>query len=168
MVEETQRNIEAKAARRSRIVSIVHIEPEDFTRKSMGDELVTMLDSQEAAEDLEQLAEESDFMIEYNFEEVEVAAGVKVEEIEEEELMGEEGTRVSKLAVPMKRFWMIIVGVVISTFVLGLLLVELMKGGTETSDAIDKWERGEDMIAFVPHIRNAAGLVIEQVRRLRQ
>jgi hypothetical protein len=70
----------------------------------------------------DQLADDSDFRIEYTFEEVEVAANAKAEDIEgmeEEELLDDQAdTVVGALTVPASHFWMVAGGLICSTILL--------------------------------------------------
>jgi len=114
------------------------IEAEELTNHVIGgfagelDQVLT--EEQMAAQPMEQLPEDSDFKIEYNFEEIEVAAGEKVEEIMEEELIDDSGTIVGRFAVPVARFWMVAGGMLASTLFLTLLLLILMKTADVTAD----------------------------------
>merc|ERR1712150_27130 len=112
-----------KTARvRASVVGVSMIECEDLKARRFADELSEALTSVDANEPLEQLSDESDFKIEYDFEEVEVEAGTKLEEMQQEELIDDEGAVIGRLAVPVGRFWLVACGMFISTITLGLLL----------------------------------------------
>merc|ERR1719172_516315 len=97
---------------------------------------------EQAAQQLEQLPDDSDFKIEYAFEEVEVAVGEKAEELVEEELIDDSGALVGRFSVPVGRFWMVAVGMLVSTLTLTMLLLILLK----TSNAYDEKDMGPNKL----------------------
>jgi len=101
----------------------VVIDPSSMRGNRLAQELEeVMMESAEDPGQLEQLPEESDFKINYVFEEVFLAPGEKPEELEEEELMDDEGVVIAKLGVPMRHFWLVAIGLTISTSLLIALL----------------------------------------------
>lgn len=117
---------------RSSVVGSSMLDVDDFKncRLGLADELGDvhgMLTEAEAEQPLEQLPDDSDFKIEYAFEEVEIAAGEKIDDLVEEELIDEAGQVVGQFAVPVSRFWIVAFGMILSTAILTFLLVWLLK-----------------------------------------
>jgi len=110
----------------------VTVEGGTFARKQLNDHLGEALNEVLSAEDaesgqLEQLSEESDWRLEYNFEEIKVAVGEQAEDLDEdEELADNEGSVVKTVGVPMRHFWIMLVGLVFSTLFIIILLRTLM------------------------------------------
>jgi len=120
---------------RSSVVGSSMLDVDDFKncRLGLADELGDvhgMLTEAEAEQPLEQLPDDSDFKIEYAFEEVEIAAGEKVEDLAEEELIDDAGAVVGQFAVPVSRFWIVAIGMILSTALLTVMLVVLLKSQT--------------------------------------
>eukprot|EP00811_Abedinium_folium_P032263 NODE_5331_length_1782_cov_5.853776.p1 GENE.NODE_5331_length_1782_cov_5.853776~~NODE_5331_length_1782_cov_5.853776.p1 ORF type:complete len:507 (+),score=128.15 NODE_5331_length_1782_cov_5.853776:256-1776(+) len=127
--------------------SVVIVPSENFKQKQLATELTDMLIAEDAIDDLDQLPDNSDFKIEYNFEEVEVAAGETVEDMEEQELIDDEGAAVGRFAVPMKRFWLVAVGMLCSTVLLFGLLFYSMSRSSVSHD--EGFEAGDMSVARV-------------------
>lgn len=108
---------------RRSVVGVALLDSDDLKEHRLAHQLSEVLTMEEAAEPLEQLSDESDFKIEYTFEEVEVALGEKREDLEEEDLMDDEGSVIRTLGVPVGRFWLVAGGLVVSTTVLCALLL---------------------------------------------
>jgi len=112
-------------------LSVVVVDGEDFQKKSghkldLGD-VGEVLTAEEAADQaLEELSEESDFRIDYKFEEIEVDIDAAPEELGEDEEMMTEGQEQVKIGVPKKKFWMVGVGLAISTLLLLVILIAVM------------------------------------------
>mmetsp|Transcript_54214 Transcript_54214/g.121555 ORF Transcript_54214/g.121555 Transcript_54214/m.121555 type:complete len:1321 (-) Transcript_54214:92-4054(-) len=81
------------------------------------DDDVTYMDSQDHSA-LAQLPDESDFRIQYDFKEVEVEKDEKVEDLEDVTHIDDAGATVGKFAVPVKRFWIVCLGMFLSTLIL--------------------------------------------------
>merc|ERR1719356_1803721 len=88
-----------------------------------------VLSAEDARPDrLEQLAEESDFRLEYSFEQIQVQVGETVEDVEDDEEIHEnEGVIMKELGVPMKHFWIMALGLFFSTVAIFWMLFSLMK-----------------------------------------
>jgi len=95
---------------------------EEKKKNLLDDDFGQFITEEEASAPMEQLADDSDFKIEYNFEEIEVGVGEKTEEIMEEDLIEDEGTAIGAFAVPPDRFYMVAIGLVVSTLVLFAIL----------------------------------------------
>lgn len=119
-----KKNVATTVAMRESSTAI--IPSEEFQQKQLASELADMLISEDAVDELEQLPEDSDFKIEYKFEEVEVAEGETPADMEGEQLLDDEGTAVGHFAVPESRFWIVATGMIASTLLLGFLLVYTM------------------------------------------
>jgi len=139
-------------ARRS-VVGSALVPAEDFKAATLADELTeVLLDDSSAAQEqaMEQLSDESDFMIEYTFAEVDVPVTGKDDEVGEDEEVMEEGSVVSTVGVPRRYFWIVAAFLFGTTTALGYLLyVNLsaeMKLPEEFRHRIDD-EEGDD--AFV-------------------
>lgn len=124
---------------RSSVVGVAIIEGADLAEQRLGgalaEELTDVLATeQESAAPMEQLPDDSDFKIEYNFEEVEVAVGEKPEELVEEVLIDDSGAVVGRFAVPVGRFWLVAFGMLFSTMLLSMLLYVLLQTATMNKD----------------------------------
>jgi len=137
-------------ARRSSVVSTALIDAEDMKGKNLNcfaEELGEVLNMEEAqnAAAQDQLPDDSDFKIEYNFEEIEVGVGETVEDIMEEEIIDDEGAVVGRFAVPVKRFWMVAGGMLISTMILSMSLLILLKTASPPGEGAVKSSADEDL-----------------------
>lgn len=115
--------------KRGSLLGVTMIESSDLVQHRLAGELdeLDFITPGQAAENLEQLPDDSDFKIEYHFEEVEVAVGEKAEELAEEELIDDSGAVVGRFAVPVGRFWLVAFGMLFSTVLLSMLLYFLVK-----------------------------------------
>mmetsp|Transcript_10520 Transcript_10520/g.19355 ORF Transcript_10520/g.19355 Transcript_10520/m.19355 type:complete len:1392 (-) Transcript_10520:47-4222(-) len=123
------------------LVGVTMIESSDLANHRLAGELTELDDlisPGQAAEPLEQLSDDSDFKIQYHFEEVEVAIGEKADELAEEELIDDSGAVVGRFAVPVKRFWMVAFGMVFSTVLLSMILYVLLNTASMYDGAEDE------------------------------
>eukprot|EP00928_Gymnodinium_smaydae_P007736 TRINITY_DN12768_c0_g2_i1.p1 TRINITY_DN12768_c0_g2~~TRINITY_DN12768_c0_g2_i1.p1 ORF type:complete len:1285 (+),score=291.58 TRINITY_DN12768_c0_g2_i1:560-3856(+) len=132
----TRVTFESGPAPRQSVTAVTLLNPEDVRSHRLDQQLTALLTTDAAAlAEVEQLDDESDFKIEYNFEEVEVAVGQPAEDVEDEELIEfEAGTVVGSLAVPRSRFWIVGLGLVASTLLLAALFVYLIATDFEDVD----------------------------------
>jgi len=131
--------------------SVTVIEADDVKRHRLARELSDFLTPAQAEEhQLEQLPDSSDFKIEYAFEEIEVGVGEKPEEIEEEELMDEEGVVIGKLGVPLKHFWVVAAGLLIFTGTLFFILYASLTSEVARATSVAKATSQEMMSAVTP------------------
>lgn len=120
----------AKPSKRTRI-SVMAVDAADWKERrmaaepSMDNRLSNFVAGQNGrgAEVMEDLPEDSDFKIEYEFKEVEVGIAEDPGDIEEEEYFNEEGAEVIQIGVPRKKFWIVCVGLVASTVFFFVILV---------------------------------------------
>jgi len=127
---KAKKKIDMFGAKRGSMVSVTMVDGEDMKAKTIqgfADDLGEIMTDEQAAQPLEQLPDDSDFKIEYAFEEVEVAVGEKVEDDIEEELLDDSGAIVGRFAVPPSQFWAVIVGIFFSSLTLGSLLWWLLQ-----------------------------------------
>merc|ERR1719171_939711 len=87
----------------------------------------------------EQLPDDSDFQIHYDFQEVEIDFDQDEDDLAEEELLDDEGTVVGSVAIPINKFWMVMAGALVFTVAFGILLVIMLGEGQwhlqESSDS---------------------------------
>jgi hypothetical protein len=113
-----------KERRENSVVMTSILECEHFQNQTLSEEMTEILaDGDDFNYGMygqqDQLADDSDFRIQYNFEEVEVGVGEKAEEMEEDELLEDtEGTVVGSLTVPANHFWMVATGLAVTTILL--------------------------------------------------
>jgi hypothetical protein len=114
---------------RTSIVGVSVLDVDDLKgRVGLANELSQVMTQAQAADQaLEQLDDESDFKIEYAFEEVEVGQGENLEETLEEEFIDDSGVVVGRFAVPVGRFWLVALGMIGSTVLLTLCLTVLLR-----------------------------------------
>jgi len=111
------------------IVDSAVIDCEEFKGHRLAAELeeVLMENEDEAHNQArEQLSDESDFMIEYNFAEVEVAItkeNADPELEEDEEILDDSGAAIARIGVPRRHFWLIAFGLLFSTTAVTWLLL---------------------------------------------
>lgn len=87
----------------------------------------------------EVLPEESDFKIEYTFEEVEIPKDEALaEDLVDAELIDAEGTVVSSLTVPYKQFWKVVIYLIFSTLLLVGFLFWVLFSGSADQDHFDE------------------------------
>lgn len=130
-----------ESSRRSVTESAV-IDSELFRNRAVTEEMAEVLSECAFSESaLPQLADSSDFKIEYKFEEVEVGLGDTVEEIDEEEILHnpDEGQAMDRFAVAPSQFWIVALGMVASTLafcaLVGFLLWKIVKNAGSEEDA---------------------------------
>mmetsp|Transcript_73925 Transcript_73925/g.154065 ORF Transcript_73925/g.154065 Transcript_73925/m.154065 type:complete len:1560 (-) Transcript_73925:95-4774(-) len=148
------------AAKKKKVrVSVTAIDAEDFKDRKMGGDrdggggagglfgdLSEVLTAEEAsAQPMEELSEESDFRIEYQFDEIMVDVDAKLEDVEEEqEFFDDSGAEVQQLGVPKKKFWVVAVGLGCSTlFLMIILIIVLCKKKPEKVHLSDKEQMQE-------------------------
>lgn len=111
---------------RRSVVGTAMVPAEDFKAQHLAEELTEVLleDSSAAQQQaaMEQLSDESDFMIEYSFAEVDVPVTGKDEELDEDEEVMEEGTVVASVGVPRRYFWIVAAFLLLTTTALAYLL----------------------------------------------
>jgi len=88
------------------------------------EEVLTVTNADELSKD--ELPEESDFRIEYKFQEIEVGVDEQTEDVEEEEFFDDEGAVIATVGVPKKKFWIVAVALCTSTLALALFLMGVM------------------------------------------
>mmetsp|Transcript_45459 Transcript_45459/g.106229 ORF Transcript_45459/g.106229 Transcript_45459/m.106229 type:complete len:1277 (+) Transcript_45459:2-3832(+) len=137
---------EADVHFRRSVVGSAMVPVEDFKAHTLAQELSEVLLDDEGtaqAQAQEQLSDESDFMIEYNFTEVEVAVSKDTEqELDSDEEVMDEGTVVSKVGVPRRFFWIVAMFLVVSTTALGWLLYSNLSSEIQLPD---EFRRHADM-----------------------
>jgi len=127
---KAKKKINLMGEKRGSVVSVTMVDSDDVKQKTIqgfADDLGEIMTDEQAAQPLEQLPDDSDFKIEYAFEEVEVAVGEKVEDDIEEELLDDSGAVVGRFAVPPSQFWAVLVGCFFSTLTLGCTLWWLLQ-----------------------------------------
>lgn len=125
------------------------VDAEDFKSVRLEQQLQDVLieDGEMRMEDLPQLSEESDFKIEYHFEEVEVAVGgadLQGAEDDEIQIMQNEGVVVATLAVPPGQFVLVAIGLIITTVALCIVLIYTMQKQPESKKPDDIQDTDED------------------------
>lgn len=148
----------------------VTVEATDFARKQLNDDLSVALDEVLSAEDaeaapLEQLGEESDWRLEYNFEEIKVAVGEQAPDLDQdEEWQEQEGTVVKSVGVPMRHFWIMLAGLFFSTLFIFVLLFHLLQEKSKPVEDEDWEDDLEEDLWVVPHIANLTRAVMDRSR----
>jgi len=157
---------EKKLRARGSLVGVTLVDSSDLKNHRLANELSEVLTTTQANEPLEQLSDESDFKIEYTFEEVEIAVGDTPTDLEEDDLINEEGAVISHLAVPLKKFWLVVGAVLLSTsLILSFLLWVLQRKAQvqvpeqENLDDMDMPHPVEALVdaarfAVLPHVRS--------------
>jgi hypothetical protein len=171
-------SIKARTSRVS-IVGVSFLDADDVKNKKMeglGADLhdlhADMMEPDMANQPMDQLPDDSDFKIEYAFEEVEVGVGEQLEDVEDEDFIDDEGSAVGKFAVPASRFWMIIVGIIVSTVIICGFMYVLMGRKPKGTEKIE--HKPENLQNDVPKdfdkqqfAVSTESLVVEAYRRLR-
>lgn len=147
----------------------VTLEGGTFARKQLNDDLGVALNEVLSAEDaeqqLEQLSEESDWKLEYNFEEIKVAVGEQAEDLDEdEELADNEGGVVKSVGVPMRHFWIMLLGLVFSTLFILWLLHSLLKEKSKPESAVDNDDLDEIDFWVAPHVAKFTRDLVDRSR----
>jgi len=121
--------VRQRQTERKSVVGSAFIPADDIKNKRKDafglnqEEEVTWMDTHEQGEQaLQQLPDESDFKIQYEFQELEVAAGESVEDLEDITHIDDEGATVGRFAVPVKRFWLVCLGMMVTTMILVIIL----------------------------------------------
>lgn len=109
-----------------------HIPAEEVRNLRLAEELVVLPEDIEE-HNMETLDEESDFKIDYKFEEIEVGVGEKAEDLDEEAYMEDAGMVIKTVGVPKKQFWIVGLGLLVSTIVLLIVLLAVLKRGDKNS-----------------------------------
>ncbi|CAK0847923.1 unnamed protein product [Prorocentrum cordatum] len=141
----------------------------DFARMMLNEDLGEALSEVLTAEDaeagtLEQLSDESDFRLEYNFEEIQVAVGEQARDLDEDEwLEDKEMSVVKTVGVPMRHFWIMALGLFFSTLFIFLLLRILMKEKAKPVDE-DDFEPDADDFWVMPHVANFTRALVDESR----
>eukprot|EP00747_Dinoflagellata_sp_TGD_P062318 gnl/TRDRNA2_/TRDRNA2_152952_c1_seq1.p1 gnl/TRDRNA2_/TRDRNA2_152952_c1~~gnl/TRDRNA2_/TRDRNA2_152952_c1_seq1.p1 ORF type:complete len:816 (+),score=168.70 gnl/TRDRNA2_/TRDRNA2_152952_c1_seq1:654-3101(+) len=91
----------------SKKLDIQHMESRSFTAHRLDAGTATFIQDLDQSTGLEMLSDDSDFKIEYTFEEVEIAVGASTEDMEEDELISDEGHVVARFAVRESQFWLV-------------------------------------------------------------
>lgn len=142
---------------RRSVVGTAKVPAEDFAAGRIAGNLAgelseTLMEEDSAHQDLEQLDEESDFKIEYTFQEVEVAVGEKLEDLDEEgeeiQVMQTKGAVIGRLGVPMKKFWLVGLGLLLSTTVLLAILYSQVRGQWKSATAAPPGDSSDPMNAM--------------------
>ncbi|CAL1137394.1 unnamed protein product [Cladocopium goreaui] len=111
---------------RRSVVGSAMVPAEDFKAHHLAEKLTEVLleDSSAAQQQaaMEQLSDESDFMIEYSFAEVDVPVTGKDEELDEDEEVMEEGTVVASVGVPRRYFWIVAAFLLLTTTALAYVV----------------------------------------------
>mmetsp|Transcript_108163 Transcript_108163/g.306736 ORF Transcript_108163/g.306736 Transcript_108163/m.306736 type:complete len:1320 (+) Transcript_108163:154-4113(+) len=147
----------------------VTVEGGDFARMMLNEDLGEALSEVLTAEDaeagtLEQLSDESDFRLEYNFEEIQVAVGEQARDLDEDEwLEDKEMSVVKTVGVPMRHFWIMALGLFFSTLFIFLLLRILMKEKAKPVDE-DDFEPDADDFWVMPHVANFTRALVDESR----
>lgn len=126
---------------RRSIVGSAMVAAEDFKAHALAQEL---------SEAQEQLSDESDFMIEYNFTEVEVAVSQdNDQELDSDEEVMDEGTVVSKVGVPRRYFWIVAMFLLFTTTALVWLLHANLNSEIELPEEFRKHADMEEDLDFM-------------------
>merc|ERR1740121_991377 len=135
------------------------IEGSDFAQKQLNTDMKEALNEVLSAEDaqagrgLEQLSEESAWKLEYSFEEIDVAVGEQVADLEEDEEMHDnDGSIVKSVGVPARHFWIMALGLVFSTLMIFLLLRSLLQQKEDKKFADMDLDEDEDEFWVVPPV----------------
>jgi len=108
---------------RTRRISVTRLSAEDVRHLQLSEDLEEVFTVDEVEEqELESLSKESDFTLEYIFEEVEVGIDEKTEELDniettelEQEYMGFRGKVIKAVGVPKSKFWIVACLLVLSS-----------------------------------------------------
>jgi len=140
---------------RRSLTGLAVLEPDELKGRRFVSELEQVVNAEEAQpSDLEQLAEESDFKIEYQFNEMEVGAGEKMDDVEEQEMLAEQEAVISKIGVPQKRFWLVALGLLASTvFLMGFLGYILVSDYTPPKPPLEEEEDHDVELFQVGQVR---------------
>jgi len=151
----------AAANERKSMIGVAVHEAEDIKNLRLASELSEVYTTDAGRTDeLEQLAEESDFRIEYKFQEVEVAEGEQCDDLEEEDIMEEQEAIVSTIGVPRKYFYLVALGLLVSSaLLLGILFWTLTHEPPRGVGEGDEDEDETDLAAAVPGGRAALPLL---------
>ncbi|CAE7537979.1 unnamed protein product [Symbiodinium pilosum] len=145
---------------RRSIVGTAMVPAEDFKAHTLAQELSEVLLEDEGsaqAQAQEQLSDESDFMIEYNFTEVEVAVSKDNEqELDSDEEVMDEGTVVSKVGVPRRYFWIVALFLVVSTTALAWLLHTNLNSEIKLPEEFRKHADMEEDVALTAPVAEEA------------
>ncbi|CAE7942197.1 TGFBI [Symbiodinium sp. KB8] len=138
---------------RRSIVGSAMVAAEDFKAHALAQELSEVLLEDEGsaqAQAQEQLSDESDFMIEYNFTEVEVAVSQdNDQELDSDEEVMDEGTVVSKVGVPRRYFWIVAMFLLFTTTALVWLLHANLNSEIELPEEFRKHADMEEDLDFM-------------------
>eukprot|EP00932_Pfiesteria_piscicida_P001306 SRR837773.11274.p1 GENE.SRR837773.11274~~SRR837773.11274.p1 ORF type:complete len:656 (-),score=184.07 SRR837773.11274:33-1883(-) len=135
-------------------VSVITIESQDFKDKKIGGgrdqelfaDLGEILTAEEAQnQPMEELSEESDFRIEYKFDEIMVDADVKAEDVEDQELVDDSGVEIQTLGVPKKKFWIVATGLGFSTLLLLIILIAVLSKKKEEKQQVSEEDQKGDI-----------------------
>ncbi|CAJ1335298.1 unnamed protein product [Effrenium voratum] len=139
---------------RRSVVGSALVPAADFKAHCLAEELSEVLleDATSAqAQATEQLSDESDFMIEYTFAEVDVPVTKENQDpndLDEDEEVMEEGTAVSRVGVPRRYFWIVAAFLVLSTTALVWLLHANLSSEIQLPDEFRKHTDMEEEVMF--------------------
>jgi len=114
-------------------LSVVHTEAREVRELRLGQELAEMMTEEQAQAEAErhELSEDSDFRVEFKFEEIEVGIDETPEDLDAEEILADQGAVIHAIGVPRNLFWIVICGLLAFTLVFAIILLVIFNNMKE-------------------------------------